>query len=181
GPLRSLVRRGLTPGNMRELFTHPAFWKSCLPSMNGVFTARALAKMYAALSLGGELDGTRLVQPEIVTASSKVQMKRPDKVVLYPLHWRLGYHRADALLMDVPEAFGHFGAGGTGGWANPELKLSLGLVHNGFPLSPLGQTRTVTMTAAVYESLGLYRGICHTLRHGPVIELLPGRATQRTA
>jgi len=84
------------------------------------------------------------------------------------------------LLMDVPEAFGHFGAGGAGGWANPELKLSLGLVHNGFPLSPLGQTRTVTMTAAVYESLGLYRGICHTLRHGPVIELLPGRATQRS-
>ncbi|MGB5697708.1 MAG: serine hydrolase domain-containing protein [Polyangiales bacterium] len=180
GPLRSLVRRGLTPGNMRELFRHPAFWKACLPSMNGVFTARALAKMYAALSLGGELDGTRLVQPEIVQASSKVQMKRPDKVVLYPLHWRLGYHRADALLMDVPEAFGHFGAGGAGGWANPELKLSLGLVHNGFPLSPLGQTRTVTMTAAVYESLGLYRGICHTLRHGPVIELLPGRATQRS-
>jgi CubicO group peptidase (beta-lactamase class C family) len=103
-------------------------------------------------------------------------MKRPDRVVLYPLHWRLGYHRADALLMDVPRAFGHFGMGGAGGWANPELKLAAAHIHNGFPLSLTGQLRMAMITAAVYESLGLYRGVCHTLRHGPVIELLPARA-----
>ena len=90
GPLRSLVRRGLTPAKMTELFIHPQFWKACLPSMNGVCTARSLAKMYAALSLGGELDGTRLVREDIVQQSAKVQMKRVDRVVLYPLHLRLG-------------------------------------------------------------------------------------------
>jgi CubicO group peptidase (beta-lactamase class C family) len=132
--------------------------------------------MYSALSLGGELDGVRLVREDIVEKSAEVQSKRADRVVLYPLHWRLGYHRADALLMDVPRAFGHFGMGGAGGWANPELGLSAALIHNGFPLSVRGQVRTTTMTAAVYESLGLYRGVCHTLRHGPVIELLPARA-----
>jgi len=176
GPFRSLVRRGLTPDKLKELFTHPRFWKACLPSLNGVCTARSLAKMYAALSLGGELDGVRLIREDIVRQSAKVQMKRADRVVLYPLHWRLGYHRADALLMGVPSAFGHFGMGGAGGWANPELKLSAALTHNGFPLSPTGQLRTVMVTAAVYESLGLYRGVRHTLRHGPVIELLPVRA-----
>jgi len=176
GPLRSLVRRGLTPAKMTELFTHPAFWKACLPAMNGVCTARSLAKMYAMLSVGGELEGVRLVNEGIIERASKVQMKRPDRVVLYPLHWRLGYHRADALLMDVPRAFGHFGMGGAGGWANPELRLSAAHVHNGFPLSLAGQLRTVNITAAVYESLGLYHGVFHTLRHGPVIELLPARA-----
>jgi CubicO group peptidase (beta-lactamase class C family) len=176
GPFRSLVRRGLTPRNMKELFTHPAFWKACLPAMNGVCTARSLAKMYSALSLGGELDGVRLIREDIVQKSAEVQSKRADKVVIYPLHWRLGYHRADALLMDVPRAFGHFGLGGAGGWANPELGLSAALSHNGFPLSVRGQIRTATLTAAVYESLGLYRGVCHTLRHGPVVELLPARA-----
>jgi len=176
GPFRSLVRRGLTPDKLKELFTHPRFWKACLPSLNGVCTARSLAKMYAALSLGGELDGVRLIREDIVRQSAKVQMKRADRVVLYPLHWRLGYHRADALLMGVPSAFGHFGMGGAGGWANPELKLSAALTHNGFPLSPTGQLRTVMVTAAVYESLGLYRGVRHTLRHGPVVELLPVRA-----
>jgi CubicO group peptidase (beta-lactamase class C family) len=176
GPLRSLACRGLTPPSLKELFTHPAFWKACLPAMNGACTARSLARMYAALSLGGELDGVRLVREDIVEQSARVQMKRPDRVVLYPLHWRLGYHRADALLMDVPRAFGHFGMGGAGGWANPELKLAAAHIHNGFPLSLTGQLRMAMITAAVYESLGLYRGVCHTLRHGPVIELLPARA-----
>ena len=78
--------------------------------------------------------------------------------------------------MDVPHAFGHYGTGGTGGWANPALRLSAALTHNGFPLSPIGQARAVMLTAAVYESLGLYRGILHTLRNGPIIELLPSRS-----
>lgn len=173
GPVRSLVKRGLTPAKMKELFTHPAFWKACQPSMSGVCTARSLAKMYAALSLGGELDGAQLVKPDIVRQASEVQMKTRDRVVLYPLHWRLGYHRADAFVMDVPAAFGHFGTGGAGGWANPELKLAAALTHNGFPFSIPGQTRTTMLTAAVYESLGLYRGIFDTLRRGRLIELLP--------
>lgn len=173
---RALCRRGLTPRHAQELFTHPAFWEACLPAMNGVATARSLAKMYAALSMGGEIDGVRLVSEEIVREAAEVQTKRADRVIVYPLHWKLGYHRADAFLMDVPEAFGHFGLGGAGGWANPELRLSFAFVHNGFPLSISGQTRTVMMTAAVYESLGIYKGACHTLRHGPLVDLRPRRS-----
>lgn len=174
--LRALWRRGLTPRHVKELFTHPAFWKACLPAMNGVATARSLAKMYAALSVGGELDGVRLVSPQILEQAAQVQTKRADKVVAYPLHWKLGYHRADAFLMDVPSAFGHFGLGGAGGWANPELALSFAFVHSGFPASIIGQTRTVMMTAAVYRSLGIYKGACDTLRRGPIVDLWPRRA-----
>ncbi len=173
--LRALYRRGLVPRYAKELFTHPAFWRACLPAMNGVATARSIAKMYAMLSLGGELDGVRLVSEEIVRKAAEVQTKRADRVIVYPLHWKLGYHRADAFLMDVPEAFGHFGLGGAGGWANPPLRLAFGFVHSGFPLSISGQTRTVMMTAAVYESLGIYKGACHTLRHGPLVDLRPRR------
>lgn len=174
--MRALWQRGLTPKNLKRLFIHPAFWKACLPAMNGIATARSLAKMYAALSLGGELDGARLVSREIIEEASRVQTRRADRVTIYPLHWKLGYHRTDALLLAVPEAFGHFGLGGAGGWANPELKLSFAFVHSGFPVTIIGQTRTVTMTAAVYESLGIYKGLCHTLRHGPVVDLVPRRA-----
>ena len=42
--------------------------------------------------------------------------------------------------------------------------------------SLIGQTRTAMMTGAVYESLGIYKGVCHTLRHGPVVDLVPKRA-----
>ena len=174
--LRDLSRRGLTARNAKALFSHPDFWKASLPALNGVATARSLAKMYAALSMGGELDGVRLVSEKVIKQASEVQTKRTDKVAIYPLHWKLGYHRTDAFLLDVPEAFGHFGLGGAGGWANPALRLSLALVHSGFPISATAQTRTVMMTAAVYESLGIYKGLCHTLRHGPIIELVPRRA-----
>jgi len=174
--MRDLCRRGLTPRNAKALFSHPAFWKACLPALNGVATARSLAKMYAPLSMGGVLDGVRLVSEEVIRKASEVQTKRADRVVLYPLHWKLGYHRTDAFLLDVPEAFGHFGLGGAGGWANPEHKLSFAFLHSGFPLTVIGQTRTVMMTAAVYESLGVYKGLWHTLRHGPVVDLVPRRS-----
>ena len=173
GRLHRLVDRGITPRHCSELVSHPDFWDACIPSLNGVFTARSLAKMYAALSMGGELDGTRLVSPEVLERATEVQMKRADRVVGYPLHWRLGYHRADAFVKNVPEAFGHYGTGGGGAWANPELRLSAALTHNGFPLSLTGQARTAVMTGAVYESLGLYRGFVSTLLNGQVVELVP--------
>ena len=174
--LRDLGRRGLTPRHAKELFSHPSFWKACLPAMNGVATARSLAKMYAPLAMGGELDGVRLVSEEVIRKASEVQTKRADRVTLYPLHWKLGYHRTDAFLMDVPAAFGHFGLGGAGGWANPEHRLSFAFLHSGFPATIIGQTRTVMMTAAAYESLGIYKGVCHTLRHGPIVDLVPKRS-----
>ena len=174
--MRDLCRRGLTPRYAKELFTHPAFWKACIPAMNGVATARSLAKMYAALSLGGELDGVRLASEGVVRQASEVQTRRADRVVLYPLHWKLGYHRTDAFLMGVPEAFGHFGLGGAGGWANPELKLAFAFVHSGSPMTILGQTRTVMMTAAVYESLGIYKGVYDTIRRGRAVDLMPRRS-----
>lgn len=171
--LRDLWKRGLTPANAKRLYSHPSFWKACLPALNGVATARSLAKMYAVLSMGGELDGVRLVSDSIIQQAREVQTRRADRVVLYPLHWKLGYHRTDAFILDVPQAFGHFGLGGAGGWANPELKLAFAFLHSGFPFTVRGQTRTVMMTAAVYESLGIYKGVCHTLRHGPVVDLVP--------
>ena len=174
--LRDLWRRGLTPKNAKQLYTHPAFWRACLPAMNGVATARSLAKMYAMLAMGGALDGVRYVSEDIIRKASEVQTRRADRVAIYPLHWKLGYHRADASILAVPAAFGHFGLGGAGGWANPELKLSFAFLHSGFPVTIVGQTRTVMMTAAVYESLGIYKGVCHTLKNGPVVDLVPKRA-----
>ncbi len=174
--MRDLCRRGLTPRHTKELFSHPSFWKACIPAMNGVATARSLAKMYAALSLGGQLDGVRLVSEDVLRQAAEVQTKRADRVVLYPLHWKLGYHRADAFVMGVPEAFGHFGLGGAGGWANPELALAFAFVHSGSPITIVGQTRTVMMTAAVYESMGLYRGVCDTVRRGRAVDLRPRRS-----
>ncbi len=152
GPIRSLVRRGLTPADMKELFTHPAFWKACLPAMNGVCTSRSLAKMYAALSLGGGLDGVRLLDAETIRKASEVQMKRPDRVVLYPLHWRLGYHRVLGNYGACPRGFGHFGLGGSGAWADPSRELAVAMVCNRGTGTPVGDIRLMRLSRDAIES-----------------------------
>lgn len=151
GTLRRLVSRGITPNRMWRYLGDPEFYKATIPAINGTFDARSLAKMYTMLANKGEYQGTRYISEDVIDQAREVQTTRWDKVTLYPLHWRLGYHRADALTEQHPEAFGHFGFGGAGGWANPEQGLAFGLVHNGNPMSLLGQVRCVAITGAVYD------------------------------
>jgi CubicO group peptidase (beta-lactamase class C family) len=151
GMLRRLVSRGITPKRLWRYLGDPDFYKATIPAVNGTFDARSLAKMYAMLANKGEFEGKRYIDESIIDQAREVQTTRMDKVAIYPLHWRLGYHRADALTEKHPEAFGHFGFGGAGGWANPEKSLAFGLVHNGNPMSVLGQVRCVAITGSVYE------------------------------
>lgn len=173
GPLRRLIVRGMHPRQLRRLFRHPDFWTTPIPAMNGVFTARSLAKMFAALANDGELAGVRLMSHETLQKATEVQTTGLDKVVVYPLRWRLGYHRADAMLKAVPEAFGHFGFAGTGVWANPVLRLSAALIHNAYPLTVAGQLRMAQFTGSVYKALGLYDGLLKTIFSGTPTVLHP--------
>ena len=61
-PRRS--RRSLPPG-MDELdFDGEPLRSASIPAANGMFTARSLARLYACLAAGGELDGVRLLSAE---------------------------------------------------------------------------------------------------------------------
>ena len=51
--------------------------KACIPSSNGHFSARALARMYGALANGGEIDGVRLVSKERIALTQKVLTEAP--------------------------------------------------------------------------------------------------------
>ncbi|RMF15971.1 MAG: class A beta-lactamase-related serine hydrolase, partial [Candidatus Dadabacteria bacterium] len=137
-PIDRIIAAGQTPRAVLTEITHRRFYEVPIPSANGTFTARDLAKMYAMLACDGELRGTRLLPRGHVAFISERQARRLDRRVLYPLHWRLGYHRADSVWKNYPEAFGHYGFGGAGGWANPKYRLSAALVHNGYPMSLRG-------------------------------------------
>jgi len=108
-----------------ESLLHP------IPAANGCFTARSLARMYAALAAGGELDGVRLLSPETLARATEVQNTRPDKVIIFPLHWRLGYHLVFTSAGTSEHGFGHNGYGGSGAWADPDRQLSAALTLNG--------------------------------------------------
>ena len=99
-----------------------------LPSANGVVTARALARMYGAIANRGVIDGQRYLSAERVAMLTGRRDLRPDRNLIMPLAFHLGYHGFP--IPGVLPGFGHVGLGGCFGWAIPESGLAFALVHN---------------------------------------------------
>ena len=125
---------------------------ACIPAVNGVFTARSLARLYAALANGGEIDGVRLLGPETLARATKIQNRGLDRVVPIPMQWRLGYHRVFAPFRNTQRAFGHFGFGGSGAWADPQRNLSVAMTLNSGIGTPFGDSRMARLSAAVIKA-----------------------------
>ncbi|MGW5456747.1 serine hydrolase domain-containing protein [Nocardia sp. NPDC003979] len=134
-----------TPRGFADLIVDPRVHDAVMPGVNGVFSARALARVYGALANGGELGGTRILSPDTIRRAATRQVFTPDYVLAFRIPWAMGYHgvpmkpsRAEPI-----SAFGHFGLGGSGAFADPETGLSLAFVTNrlGGKLTPLGDAR----------------------------------------
>jgi len=136
------------------------FLDSEIPSVNGVMTARGLAKMYGALANGGRIDGKRFLSAELVRGLSGRPSLRPDLNILVPLAWHLGYHSVP--VPGVLPGFGHAGLGGSLGWADPSSGMSFGFVHNRL-LTPM------LLDQAAFAGLGglLHRGAMAAKKKGP--------------
>ena len=78
----------------------------------GTVTARAVARMYAALL--GEVDGVRLISPERLREVSAVAMSGEDQIFGFPTSWGLGYSIGQ-FMSNAHETQHVFGVGGVGG------------------------------------------------------------------
>jgi CubicO group peptidase (beta-lactamase class C family) len=123
-----------------------------IPAANGFFDARSLATMYAMLAGRGALGSVRLLSPETVDRLSAVQNDRPDRVVVFPMQWRLGYHRVITSRGLPRTGFGHFGFGGSGGWADPSLDVAMAMVCNRGTGTPIGDLRIAQLSTEVIGS-----------------------------
>ncbi|WP_051357344.1 serine hydrolase domain-containing protein [Segniliparus rugosus] len=110
---------------------HTAGVDAQMPSANAVATARALAKIYAAVAGDGSVDGFRLLSPESVARFPRKLGFRFDRVLGVPMMWNMGFHSTP--LPGLAKGFGHVGLGGCFGWADPTRQLSVALVHNRLP------------------------------------------------
>jgi len=133
-------------------FNSPEFINACIPAANGMFTARSLAKLYALLANGGELEGVRLISRQTMNEITRIQNRTAGDVIPVPMHWRLGYHRVWALGKPTSHSFGHFGIGGSGAWADPVRNLAIGLTLNNGIGTPFGDTRILNITGAVIRA-----------------------------
>jgi CubicO group peptidase (beta-lactamase class C family) len=144
GGLLELSPRGLSSLD----FSASETLRAAMPSHNGLFTARALAKMYAALAGGGEVEGVRLLSEETVRRLSETQ-SRPRHAFPWPVDmaWCLGYHRPFTTRGGPEGAFGHYGFGGSGAFAFPRHDLAVGMIVNsgsGTPFADLRMARIAT-------------------------------------
>jgi CubicO group peptidase (beta-lactamase class C family) len=124
--------------------------RAAIPAANGLFTARSLAKLYAALADGGAIDGVRLLSRKTLAQATRLQTRTGQRLVIpWDLRWRLGYHGV-ATTQGVPaRAFGHFGFGGSGAWADPERRLAVALIVNSGYGTPFGDMRILRIGGSV--------------------------------
>ena len=152
----SLTARVMTgPSNLfhyDEMWNRPEVLAAEMPSSNGVADARSLARLYAAAL--GPVDGVRLLEPATLAAACVPHAEGPDKVVLYPSRFGLGFALPPFLCPACgPRAFGHPGAGGSLAFADPDAELAFGYAMNAMRFSPEGDPRAAGLVEAAYRSL----------------------------
>ena len=135
--------------NYDDMWNRPDVLAAEMPSSNGVGTARAVAKLYA--SLIGEVDGIRLLAPETIARATEVQVSGPDHVIGLPMSFGLGFMSPSSSGREG--SFGHDGAGGSLGMADPAGEWSLGYVMNQMKLGLTGDSRSSGLVAATAASL----------------------------
>jgi len=110
-------------------FNEYPFRSAEVPAGNGIGTARALARLYAACV--GEVDGVRLLHAETLEQATRTQAHGEDLVQGYETRFGTGFQLAFPFRpMAGPGSFGHYGSGGSVGFGHNELGISFGYVMN---------------------------------------------------
>lgn len=132
-------------------------WRAAeIPAANGHGTATALARIYGALARGGTLDGATLLAPESIVRAREEQAFGPDAVLgSLPMRFGLGFMlRQDLMpISPSPNAFGHPGAGGSIGMADPDAKVGFGYVMNKMKLGLVGGASAFAVLREFYARL----------------------------
>ena len=105
-----------------------------MPSAWGKGNARAVGKLFAALSLGGSLDGHTVVSPDILAQATAPQWEgtdSPDVDLEIRSAMGLNLNTPGRFPMGPnPEAFGTNGVGGNVAFADPDTHLGFGYCAN---------------------------------------------------
>lgn len=105
----------------------PTVQRCCMPAVNGIMSARAIARHYAALI--GPVDGVRLLPPARLAAATALATVPGTTPACFGHGFGLGWCLKGPAA-DPGATFGHGGAGGSEGLANRALGLAIGLTKN---------------------------------------------------
>jgi CubicO group peptidase (beta-lactamase class C family) len=139
-----------------DVWDDPRLHAAEIPAANGICDARSLARLYGACvsEVGVDSGGTfRILTPEQLDRALVPQTEGPDVVLLgLDMQWGLGFMLNRGMVgmagLGGPRSFGHFGMGGSAGWADPDLELGMGYVMNRMSMGTTGDMRSFRLMQA---------------------------------
>ena len=145
-----------------DIWDSPRLHQAEIPAANGICDARSLARLYGACVSEVTRESApafRILSPEQVDRAVDQQTKGPDVVLMgLDLQWGLGFNVNRGLIeaagLGGRRAFGHFGMGGSAGWADPDVELGMGYVMNRMEIGTTGDTRSFGLMRACLDAVG---------------------------
>lgn len=131
-------------------------WRGAeIPAANGHTNARALARLYGALARGGETQGVRVMPAAQIAACYAQESRGPDEVLLVSTRFSPGFmlSQPGEEMGPSPRAFGHPGAGGSLGFADPDARVGFGYTMNKMGPGILLDPRARALIDALYSAL----------------------------
>ena len=146
---RAFVNPMLLPNTLNE----PGFWAAEIPAANGIGTARSISRLYSACL--GEVGGVRLLNPDTLERATEVQASGEDLVLGYETRYATGFQRSFPFRPMAGEgSFGHYGMGGSVGFADRKLGFSFAYVMNQMLPSGGIDPRPAALVEALMGCLG---------------------------
>ncbi len=133
-----------------------AAWRSAeLPAANGHGTPTAIARLMAPFATQGRLDDAAFVSGAVIEAAMKERVHGPDRVLPFDLSFAAGVmiNRDSGAFGPEPKAVGHYGFGGSCGFADPERGVSGAYVMNRQMDVLVGDARAKALIEAAYRCL----------------------------
>lgn len=135
----------------------PEWRRAEIPGANGHGSARDLARVYGALARGGTVDGVSVLDADGIARCAHEASHGKDLVLQVTTRFGNGFMlpqaRDDAHIGTSRHSFGHPGAGGSVGFADPENKIGFGYVMNRMGPHILLDPRAIALIGAVSKSL----------------------------
>jgi CubicO group peptidase (beta-lactamase class C family) len=166
-PLEGVPPMDQWPEPMLKTFIGPApdpavantaEWRAAdIGAANGHGNARSLARILSAISLGGSVDGVRLLRPDTIEKIFEVQSDGPDLVLaLHPIRFGLGFGLPKLESIPyVPDEKICFWGGWGGSWETmaPDRRMTTAYVMNKMGPGVEGSERTARYTTLIYDAV----------------------------
>lgn len=148
-------RIGLVHMRTRAGIANDPRWQAMgIASAGGTGNARALARVYGALTTARRLGDLELVSERALADATTPQIENEDLVLRWPITWGVGFALNKGMWAygPNPRTFGHHGWGGAFAFGDPDLGIGVAYTMN-YMREPVGgpDPRFASLVSTLYE------------------------------